>query len=127
MTTKAFTKGQLVTLFRNWDSKGTVRVQDLIVYSCGAKQMVLVDATGTKFKGSFFDPNRSDIWTAVLPRQTETEAQAVGLKMAENFLAYERAHIAVCLEKWGDAPGYRQAMERKLSELHEPTVIRAAA
>jgi|SRR5215472_5561352 len=129
--TKRFSKGQLVTLLRDWDSKGTVRIDDLAVYSCGAKQMILVDAAGTKFQGRLF--HEDYLGLQVLPRLSPEAAEAAALAMAAEVLAHERAHLARCLAiSDTDAAGspamqhaYRAAIEKSIATLHEPRAVRA--
>lgn len=78
----SFRKGDLVTMLSDWDSKGSVSVRDLVVHSCGRKQMVLVDGTGAKFQGAFFDPSGSMFRTRVVPRLSVADAEAAGLAFA---------------------------------------------
>ena len=140
-TGRAFTKGQPVTLFQNWDSKGTIRVVDLIVHSCGVKQMVLVDATGAKFEGRNFHASvsqsfggwyRGEVINQVQPRMTVAEAEAFALDLGALHNRLERLHIADRIQDaltgiYKDAPttpGYVRGMEKHEADLHEPRVFR---
>lgn len=132
-TRRAFTKGDAVTLLSDWDRKGTVRVAELAVYSCGAKQMILVEpGTEERFEGQNFravvGPQGDHPGTAeVYPRMTPERMYAVAIDKAERILAHERAHFARCMAHSNSDANYTRAMQKGLAELHEPRVVRYVA
>jgi hypothetical protein len=128
-TTQTFAKGQQVTFLGDWDQKGTVVVRDMVVHSCGRKQMTLHYADGTFAGRNYLPTVRQDygganVCAQVHPRMTEAEAEARGLEMAAEILAYERARYERIMAIPGNTPGYLAAMRRGLGELHEPRVVR---
>lgn len=121
-----FTKGQRVTLLCDWDRKGTVTIrQDLTVYSCGTKRMVLVDEAGVKFGEAGFLPQEDQgLGRKVIARVRDEDAEALALAMAEDVLAYQREHFARCLARHPDDAGYCSSIRRSITELHEPRTRR---
>lgn len=133
MTTRAFVKGQPVTYFGSYDDKGTIRVIDLVVYSCGAKQMVLAHPNGDKFAGANFlpqvvqslEPTPSHHTPEVWPRMTAEAAEAHALEMGARFVEGQREHFRNCRERYATAgPGYLKSIAIDEAALHEPRVVR---
>jgi hypothetical protein len=125
MTT--FTKGQPVTVFQQYDGKGTVSVTDLFVYSCGKKQMVLVDAAGAKFEGRLFRPQEEQ-WgrhNYVKPRMDRQDATAFALELGAAYAADERTRLERCIAPEGGpkSNGYTMAIRKELAALHEPRAL----
>lgn len=124
----SFAKGQPVTFLSNWDRKGTVRIVNLTVHSCGKKQMVLVDDTGVKFEGRFFKPmtDQGVLDGVVWPRLSDAEAEAAALALGQVIIEYELAHAERCIARYGypEAHGYTKAMRKGIAELHEPRIYR---
>ena len=56
MATKDFTKGDRVTLIRDWNDKGAVYFNQAIVFSCGAKRMILTDEETGEELGRNYSP-----------------------------------------------------------------------
>ena len=119
-----FTKGQQVTFLQNWDDKGTVRVVDLTVYSCGKKQMVLVDAAGAKFQGRNFRPTEAQHgFCRVVAKLTQADATAAALALGAEIVAAERSRFDRNLTIPGCGDGYYNAMRRDIAALHEPRAV----
>ncbi len=57
---KAFKKGEKVTRVSDWDGMGTFMISDCTVYSCGSKQMILIDDTTGEKMGELFRPVHGD-------------------------------------------------------------------
>lgn len=89
---KAFNKGQLVTLFGDWDRRGTVYFRNAVVYSCGKKQMVLTDAETGEEIGRHFKPAIGEM-LGTFPRMTDTEAHAHAAKVGAWVIEREKAHL----------------------------------
>jgi hypothetical protein len=124
-----FTKGQAVHFLQNWDSKGTVRVIDLVVHSCGKKQMVLVDEAGQKFQGRNFYPTEQQFACGrVVARLAKADAIAAALALGAEIVAQERARMERQIASYGypEEHGYTKAMRQSLAALHEPRAIGAA-
>lgn len=125
---KTFTKGQAVTFLQNWDSKGTVRIVDLTVYSCGKKQMVLVDGSGTKFEGRHFYPSETQhSYSRVVARLTKDDAVAAALALGAEVVAGERGRMEKMIAHYdyGEQAGYTKAVRRDIAALHEPRAVEA--
>jgi hypothetical protein len=125
-----FTKGQAVHFLQNWDSKGTVRVIDLVVHSCGKKQMILVDEAGVKFQGRNFHPTEQQGISRgrVVARLAKADAIAAALALGAEIVAQERARMERQIASYGypEEHGYTKAMRQNLAALHEPRAIGAA-
>lgn len=130
---KAFTKGQEVTFIADWDRKGTVTFRHAVVYSCGAKQMVLTDAETGEEMGRHFRPQVGSLETTIqnggyrmaggtFPRMTDEEAVEAGLKVAASIQAYEREHFTRCLAG-GHGESYDAAIRKNIAELHDLRAI----
>lgn len=131
-----FRKGQPVTLFSDWDRKGSVRVANLTVHSCGKKQMILVDESGAKFEGSNFLPSVGQYpsqriseterfhFAEVHPRMSDEDAESYALHLGAKFVEKHRADMEELIKGSSGDTGYIQAMRKKIAELHEPRVIR---
>lgn len=120
-----FRKGQKVTLLQNWDHLGSVRIIDLVVYSCGAKQMVLVNEDGSKFGGMNFRPGVDQFgFSKVHPRLTPDAAVAMALDLGAAIVAYRRSGLERRIAKSGktERDGYIKACRLDLSRLHEPRI-----
>ena len=124
MTT--FTKGQPVTFLQNWDDKGTVRIVELTVCSCGKKQMVLVDGSGTKFQGHHFLPVEAQYGhSRVVARLSHEDAVAAAMVLGAEIVAAERSRYEHALTIPGCGDGYYNAMRRDIAALHEPRAVEA--
>jgi len=129
-TTKAFTKGQLVTRLAQWDHEGTVTYRHAVVYSCGVKRMVLTDAVTGEEIGRNFRPEIGDVdnvpahgWEGTFPRMTDEEAAELSLKVAAKIITALHEHYAERLAKWGDDRDYAAAMRAQEARIHEPRAI----
>lgn len=131
---KAFAKGAEVTIFGGYDSKGTIHYTHAVVYSCGAKQMVLTDATTGNELGRHFTPacaTEEDATTrsyregyeATFPRLSDEEATRIGLRMAERSIVNETEHYENCLRRHADLSAYCDSIRRDMATIHEPRVI----
>jgi hypothetical protein len=119
--TKAFNKGDAVTLVSDWDRKGSTYYRHAIVYSCGKKQMVLTDAETGEEIGRHFRPERAELGNdGTFARMTDDEATAAGLVLAVNILARETAQFERCLQDDIAGEGYKNAIRRSLAQLHAP-------
>lgn len=123
---KQFKKGDLVTYLQNWDHQGTVRVLDLVVHSCGAKQMILVDEQGQKYQGRNFHPTGEQwgsgrVWPRLSPEAAEAAALALGADIVERERARMEQRIAVY--DYPEDHGYTRAMRECIARLHEPRVL----
>lgn len=116
---KAFNKNDAVTYVCNWDNKGTFMFQHAVVYSCGAKQMILTDAINGEEMGHNFAPAIGDTEGA-FPRMTDDEAIAHCLKAAKKYLPKEAARYKRMIELNAGEVHYCAAMENSLAKLHEP-------
>ena len=118
--TKAFKKGDKVTIISDWDKKGTCSYQDAIVHSCGKKQMVLTCAETGKELGHHFRPERDQYGrAAVFPRMTRDEAIAATLSFAKVIVENEIVQANNRLSQHTDERD--EAFWRKyLQEIHEP-------
>ena len=109
-----FTKGQPVTFLQSWDDKGTVSIHELFVYSCGRKQMILVNAAGEKFAGQFFSPDGNDARRQVHPRLGKAEAEAAAIALGNEIIAAQRAYMESKLTN----PAYHtESLHRGIAEL----------
>lgn len=95
--TKAFTKGQRVTLINSWNGKDIYSVTPAIVHSCGTKQMVLTHAETGEELGRHFRPVRQG-WSDEIVLNVDEDAKAIALELAkamrEKFISDETATIA---------------------------------
>lgn len=123
-----FTKNQPITLFINRNNKGSVQVHDLIIYSCGKKQMVLVNEAGEKFTGANWRPQEEQSsFHRVTPRKTVEEADAYATSLAQHIVASEKARMENCISHYGypEEHGYTRTVRKNIADLHEPRVTRA--
>lgn len=130
---KEFKKGQPVVHFMSYDRKGTWMFTRAIVQSCGEKQMTLVNRDTAEMMGRNFRPSSARTYTqnyggrdhtqqyrdVTMADMTVEEAHAMCLELAAVELEHERAHFANCLAQ-STSEGYTKAIEKSLSELHEP-------
>jgi hypothetical protein len=122
--TKAFTKGEAVTFLGDWDRKGSAFFRHAVVYSCGAKQMVLTDAVTGEEIGRHFKPVKAEgAEEGTRARMTDEEAAALTLVIGAAVVASETAHFNNCLARHPDNAGYCASIRKSLSELHEPRTI----
>lgn len=131
---KSFKKGQEVTYFVNYDRRGTVAYRHAIVYSCGAKRMVLTDAVTGKEMGRNYDPflgrmNSETIGNTIyspggtFPRVSDEEAEAMCLHMGAEIVRQEQEQFAHCLSLgWGE--GYDRSIRKQIEQLHEPRAMK---
>ena len=118
-----FTKGQKVTYIRDWDRKGTVTINQLVVHSCGKKQMILVDENGKKFSGQNFLPKNEQYWGGVVVDRLEgDEAEKLAIEVAEKIIKKEMAHYNRCLEG-GHGEGYDEVIRENIAKIHSPEFI----
>jgi len=129
-----FTKGDKATLLGSLDNKGTVFHRDVIVHSCGRKQMVLTDATTGEELGRHFAPVVGTLavvtsfnWQATFHRMTEQEATEAALRLGAMIVAYEAGRLNQCIERSPGDARYVAAIRRDLAELHEPRALRLPA
>lgn len=114
---KEFKKGEAVTLVRNWNSKGEFAVTAAIVYSCGAKQMVLTDAeTGYELGRNFLPTEKQ--YSRALVLKAGVDAQAVALECAKKFIADEIAEYErrLTINHPDFTPSYKAAIARHMEE-----------
>lgn len=121
-----FTKGEAVTYLQNWDRKGTVRIVNLVVYSCGKQRMVLVDEAGVKFPGMFFQPvtNQYD-FGRVVSRLTAEQAEIEGLRLGAEIASEELRRLKHCIAANVTNKGYIIAINKDIADLHEPRIVKA--
>jgi hypothetical protein len=123
-----FAKGQKVTMLRDWDRKGTITIrQDLTVYSCGTKRMILVDEAGVRFAGAALVPQEQQsggVGFKVVARVSDEMAEKLALEMAADVLAAQREHFARCLARHSGDEGYCNSIRRSMAGLHEPKTRR---
>ncbi len=122
-----FTKGQEVTLLQDWDRKGTVRIAELTVHSCGKKQMILTDCSGDKFEGQFFFPTGTDGRNyRIVARLSAEAAEAAAIEMGADVAKVEREAMERAIAHCGhpESHGYTKAVRAEIAEIHEPRVIR---
>lgn len=127
---KAFNKGDLVTLIGSWDNKGTVSYRDAIVHSCGKKQMVLTCATTGEELGRHYAPARGSLdkvtgfnWLGVWPRQSREEAEALCLEAGALVIKAVREHLAERRVRYADDKKFLAALDREEAQLHEPRAL----
>lgn len=119
---KAFKKGEAVTYIADWDCKGTVYFRHAIVYSCGAKQMVLTDSTTGVEMGRNFRPIVGEI-IGTFPRMSDEAAVTKCLEAGASIVASERARFDRCLAA-GHGESYNAAIREDIDQLHEPRAIK---
>lgn len=131
---KAFKKGDLVTIIGNWDSKGTAYFQHAIVHSCGTKRMVLTsEASGEELGRNFLPVEATDVVVTnetvgrslTFKRLSDEEATALCLEMGANVIKYETEHFDRCVAR-SESVHYQAAIERSRAQLHEPRAIKRA-
>jgi hypothetical protein len=107
-------KGDKVTLFGHLNRKGGTYFKHMTVYSCGKKQMVLVDDAGEKFKGRHVQPD----CPYVVARMSDEAAleQARALSVVDVWR--EAISLRLCLVRNPNAsPGYIAATRREEAAL----------
>lgn len=134
---KVFKKGDKVTLISSWDRCGTAIYRHAIVYSCGAKQMVLTDEVTGEEMGRHFSPNLGSLeytfkeingWRSysaaggTFKRMTDEEALEACLKVGAEDVKYQSAHYERCLAG-GHGEGYNNAIRKDIAKLHEPRAM----
>ncbi len=90
MENKTFTKGMKVTYLRgDIYGKGKVYIFNLVVYSCGKKQMILATEDGVKFAGTQFKPTvEQGISGRVYHRLTQEVAEAAALALSADLITH---------------------------------------
>lgn len=130
---KEFKKGQPVVHFMSYDRKGTWTFTRATVQSCGEKQMTLVNTETGEMMGRNFRPNSVRTYTqnyggqehtqqyrdVTMADMTDEQAHKMCLELASVELAAERTHYSNCLAR-STSGQYTKAIEKSLSELHEP-------
>jgi hypothetical protein len=125
---KSFNKGDEVTILTDWDGKGTVAYRHCVVYSCGLKRLVLLDAETGECIGRDFTPKKaeslSDLlleYQSIFSRLSGDEVRGLAIPCAEAILVEEKNHIEFRLE---DSPNEncRLRQLKELEALHEPRV-----
>lgn len=122
-----FTKGQQVTFLCNWDSKGTVAIVDLIVHSCGKKQMILVDDQGIKYQGRLFFPTEDQLnFSRVVSRLSPEAAEALALEIGAQVATHEAAEKLrkIAHYGYGEEHAYTRSMRKSIADIHEPRTLR---
>lgn len=116
--TKAYRRGDLVTIIADWDGCGTVSHREAVVYSCGQLQMVLTCETTGEELGRNFPPVRGEIGnTGTFPRMTHSEAEAACKAAAENIIENQKQRLRAMLDL---DPSYSDYVRSQLELLHEP-------
>jgi hypothetical protein len=125
---KAFSKGDKATQIGSWDNKGTVFYRDVIVYSCGRKQMVLTDAITGEEIGRHFAPVIGSLdsinWCVTFPRMTEQQAVETCLIAGARIVELERVRMQDCIQRNSNDARYVASMQHDVDALHEPRAIR---
>jgi hypothetical protein len=124
---KAFTKGQKVTLIGSWDNKGSVYFSQAVVHSCGKKQMILTDETTGEEIGRHFRPAVGSLdtvtsfnWEGTFDRLSDDDAAALCLSAGAAVIVAVKAEIANVRRHSGDA-NYRW---EEIEALHEPRALK---
>jgi len=129
---KAFKKNQEATLIGNWDGQGTMFYRDVVVYSCGKKQMVLTCAITGEELGRNFKPEVGKVeeasyyWNGCFPRMTEEDAIATCLEAAEIYLAKETADRTRRLNQDSSEHSVK-FWTKEIAKLHEPRAHKRVA
>jgi hypothetical protein len=119
-------KGQAVWRVVIWSASGLAAFVPAVVYSCGAKQMVLASPEGVKFGRRLYKPEfgPQGAWKEHVLLCGREEAEAFALKLSAEYLAQERARLealiaagSVSLKYWG---------EKLASLLPEPAAVEKA-
>lgn len=125
-STKAFTKGDLVTIISNWDRKGTVVYRPGVVHSCGKKQMTIYCPIKGDEIGHHFEPKRAEgNVVGVHARMTDEAAIAIALVAGADIVADEKARMERAIAHYGypETDGYTKAVRKGIAELHEPRAL----
>jgi hypothetical protein len=121
--TKAFKKGERVTVINNWDSKGTAYVRHATVHSCGKKILRLTcDVTGDEF-GNEFLPVVAAHGEVGVRRFIDGDSLGIeAMAVAISTLEAERKELTYCRDVVGPnaGHGYRDAIQQSIEALHEP-------
>lgn len=121
--TAAFKKGELVTVLKDWDRKGTVTFRQARVYSCGLKRMILTSLkTGEEFGRDFDAVKATGHEQGVHPVMTDEAALTICLEIGADVLEYQRAFLARCLAG-NHGTGYDNSINQQINDLHEPRGI----
>lgn len=134
--TKDFTKGQIVIVASNYDSKGTWSWQRARVVSCGTKQMTLETLDGEMMGRNF--PPRFEVnyiiadqkpninHTIVMADRSDEEAVTLISSWAAYTIEWETWRLNWCL-KGNHGEAYDSSINRELSKLRtEARVITEA-
>lgn len=124
---KAFTKGQSVVLIQNLNTTGAVFYQRATVHSCGEKVLKLVcNDTGKMWGRTIYLHTieqaaiRPLHVPAVFPDMADADLAAKCLEIAENIVAYARAHLAGCITDLKARGASTERCERDLAAIGEP-------
>lgn len=134
---KAFTKGQTVIHFADYDRKGTWIYTRAIVKSCGVQKMTLENAETGVMMGRDFEPNADRTYeitfqgvTSIrnntnftLADMTDAEAEAVCLAHGALTVIDQQAHYEKC-GTTSDHAGYLAAIAKARAEIHEPRALK---
>lgn len=119
----SFNKGTTVHFITSWNHAAQIVVRKGKVFSCGAKQMILVDDAGVKFGGRNFLPQQQQygfgrVFANLNDGQAECIAEAmceevrlIEIERCERAIANVRAHAPMGGE------GYVLSMQYSISEL----------
>ena len=135
--TKAFKKGDEVTLIGSWDSKGTIWVREAIVGSCGTKRMALMDAETGACLGRNFEPVRAtesavlDNWKVLtFSRLPSVEGHEIAMECGAKTVGSRRAILEARIENLRNGTEvatykdvYLKHRIEELEALHEPRVM----
>lgn len=118
--TKAFKKGQKVTVIMDWDQKGMAYVRQATVYSCGYKQLKLTcDVTGEEF-GHNLRPAIAETGAPGVRPRLDGEALAVEAQaVSEAMFAKKMARLIHCRDVVGanEPAAYTAAVQKRIDDM----------
>lgn len=118
--TKAFTKGQAVTIIRKWSKDCTAYAVKAVVYSCGTKQMVLTCATTGAELGRNFKPAAEQLGRGVVINGHDAaDIEVAALAVSQANIDWELAHyerITTNAAFPTQSSAYREAINKEYAE-----------
>lgn len=131
-TETKFKKGDKVHYIGAYNNKGKFGIHALTVYSCGKKQMVLVNAAGEKFMGCHFMPTEIQrmfnvaetevVMDIVLGGLTDEQAEAKALELAAAYKPRQIRDYNEKIERWGHNPHYAASMRAEIAAVEADEV-----